>query len=101
MVFKIVNLFDFLALEGPEHLKLLLLLLKEVVEGRGRNRGLRRRVGRGLSLIVGVHRPGTAAVDPNGRRMRRFGECEEIFEVMKMEGRKKKKKRNTKNSEKS
>lgn len=87
MVFKIVNLFDFLTLKGPEHLKLLLLLLKEVMEGRSRNRGLRRRVRRGLGLIVGVHQPGTASVDPNGRRMKRFGECEEMFEVMKMEER--------------
>lgn len=31
MVLEIVNLFDFLALVGPEHLELLLLLLKEVV----------------------------------------------------------------------
>lgn len=62
MVFKIVNLFDFLALKGPEHLKLLLLLLKEVVEGRGRDGGLRRRVRGGLGLIVALHRPATAEI---------------------------------------
>lgn len=73
MVFKIVNLFDFLALKGPEHLKLLLLLLKEVVEGRGRDRGLRRRVRGGLGLIVGVHRPATAAVVVGVSQMREEG----------------------------
>ena len=67
MVFKIVNLFDFLALKGPEHLKLLLLLLEEVVEVRGRDgclrrRRRRRRVRGGLGLIVVLHQPAKAEV---------------------------------------
>ncbi|MCE5167617.1 hypothetical protein HAX54_013358, partial [Datura stramonium] len=33
IVLQIVNLLDFLALEGPEHLQLLLLVFKEMVVG--------------------------------------------------------------------
>ncbi|KAF7838837.1 hypothetical protein G2W53_007319 [Senna tora] len=57
VVLEIVDMLDLLALVGPEHVKLLLLLLKEMVErrGRGRSRGGLRRVRGGLGLLVVLH----------------------------------------------